>query len=170
MARAKEITWTGLHQVAAKLGPDKLPDRRRPPAAHGQRRNQETLKTSLATLTRVLDAVDWPRSAKATPTRGSTSTRISWRSTTTSCASRQVPTTRRRKSSARWSPRRSSAENSPVRMHQGWLRRGDPGGPGRGTGTFLLGVLRRIAERYRPMKATAPSRGDQALVKQAHRL
>lgn len=49
---------------------------------------QEALQTSLSTLTRVLDAVDWAVIGKGDPRPGCLFTSTSWRSTTTTSASR----------------------------------------------------------------------------------
>ena len=48
---------------------------------------QEALKTSLGTLTRVLDAVDWAVIGRGDPEHGSTSTSTSLQPTTMTCAS-----------------------------------------------------------------------------------
>ena len=64
---------------------------------------KDALQTSLGTLTRVLDVVDWPTITKGDArTRGSISTRTSSRSTTTPCAERRARTTRRPRSCTRW--------------------------------------------------------------------
>jgi hypothetical protein len=65
--------------------------------------NQETLKTSLGTLTRVLDAVDWHTISKDKPEAWLYFYEDFLRSTTTRYASAPAPITRRRKSCRRWS-------------------------------------------------------------------
>lgn len=60
--------------------------------------NQATLKTSLGTLTRVLDSCTGPPSARAVRKPGSTFTRTSSKSMTMNSASRLAPTTHRPKS------------------------------------------------------------------------
>ena len=64
--------------------------------------NQRTLETSLRSLTRVLDAVDWEAVSRGDPDAWLYFTSCSSRSTTTSCGNRRVPITRQPKSSARW--------------------------------------------------------------------
>ena len=64
--------------------------------------NQEALKTSLGTLTRVLDVVNWHTISKDKPEAWLYFYEEFWRSTTTRCASGPAPTTRRRKSCRRW--------------------------------------------------------------------
>ena len=110
--------------------------------------NQNALKTSLGTLTRVLDAVDWPSDQQGQAgMRGSTSMKTFWRSTTTSSGSAQAPTTRLLKLSLRWF--RSLTRPCAARSSSGPPDSPPPdvivADPAVGTGTFLLGVLRRIA-------------------------
>ena len=78
--------------------------------------------------------------------RGSISTRTSSKSTTMSCASSRARTTRRRKSSWRWSISltRLCADRCLTLLRPRFFRR-DVADPAVGTGTFLLGVLRQIA-------------------------
>ena len=64
--------------------------------------NQDALKTSLGTLTRVLNEVNWHTISKDKPEAGSISTKTFWRFTTIRCASAPAPITRRRKSCRRW--------------------------------------------------------------------
>ena len=52
--------------------------------------NQATLKTSLGTLTRVLDAVNWSKISKGRPMRGSISTKIFSKFTTMNSGSKRV--------------------------------------------------------------------------------
>jgi hypothetical protein len=65
--------------------------------------NQAVLKTSLGTLTRVLEAVDWSKSAKAVRTLGFISTKSFLRSMTTRSGNAPAHITRPQKSLARWS-------------------------------------------------------------------
>ena len=68
MARAQEITLgDGLDPVAEQLGKTELADRRGAAALRTKRATRQTLKTSLGTLTRVLDAVNWPTISKGKP-------------------------------------------------------------------------------------------------------
>ena len=64
--------------------------------------NREALKTSLGTLTRVLNEVNWATLSKGKPEAWLYFYRISSKSTTTACGSSPARTTRRRKSSRRW--------------------------------------------------------------------
>jgi hypothetical protein len=87
--------------------------------------NQAALATSLKTLTRVLEAVDWPTLSRTDRMPGSTSTKTSWRSTTTRCASAPAPTTRRPRWSTPWcgsSTRLCAGRSSTARMASPPLR------------------------------------------------
>jgi len=68
MARAKEIRLsTGLQQVATELTKTNSLIGAALRLLTDNAENQETLKTSLGTLTRVLDAVDWQKISKGNP-------------------------------------------------------------------------------------------------------
>jgi Type ISP C-terminal specificity domain/N-6 DNA Methylase len=68
MARAKKIKLsTGLQQVAAELSHTSSLIGAALRLLTDNAENQETLKTSLGTLTRVLDAVDWAKISKERP-------------------------------------------------------------------------------------------------------
>jgi len=68
MARAREIELsTGLDQVARQLGRTNSLIGTALRLLTDDAENQATLKTSLSTLTRVLDAVDWPTISKGRP-------------------------------------------------------------------------------------------------------
>jgi len=68
MARAKKITLAaGLHQVAEELGKTSTLIGAALRLLTDNVETQETLKTALGTLTRVLDAVDWAKISKGKP-------------------------------------------------------------------------------------------------------
>ena len=68
MARAKEIPLArGLGQVASELTKSNSLIGAALRLLTDNAENQATLKTSLGTLTRVLDAVDWPKISKSNP-------------------------------------------------------------------------------------------------------
>jgi hypothetical protein len=68
MARARDITLsTGLDQVAKQLGQTNSLIGAALRLLTDDAENQATLKTSLGTLTRVLDAVNWPTISKGDP-------------------------------------------------------------------------------------------------------
>ncbi|MEZ5831665.1 MAG: type ISP restriction/modification enzyme [Dongiaceae bacterium] len=68
MARAKSITLsTGLHQVATTLSKSSSLIGAALRLLTDNAENQATLKTSLGTLTRVLDAIDWSKISKGNP-------------------------------------------------------------------------------------------------------
>ena len=111
--------------------------------------NQATLKTSLATLTRVLDAVDWPTVSKGEPDAW-----LYFYEDFLSVYDNEL----RKKTGSYYTP--PDVVQAMVRLVDAALRSDERFGlaeglaspdvtvadPATGTGTFLLGVLRRIAE------------------------
>lgn len=149
MARAREIRLgAGLHQVARQLGQTNslIGDALR--LLTDDAENQETLKTSLGTLTRVLDAVHWPTISKGEPE--------AWLYFYEDFLAVYDNDLRKQTGSYYTPPEVVGAMvrlvdevlRSRFSLHAGLA---DPAvtlaDPAVGTGTFLLGVLRRIAER-----------------------
>src|SRR5215207_1162515 len=120
--------------------------------------NQKALETSLKTLTRVLNEVDWQTISRDKPEAWSTSTKTSSRCTTTSCASAQARITRLRRRLRLWcalltrlcaDPWSSGLASPDVTVAD----------PAVGTGTFLLGVFRRIAATVEADQGAGAVRG-----------
>ena len=152
MARAKEIRLsTGLQQVAAELTKSNSLIGAALRLLTDNAENQATLKTSLGTLTRVLDAVDWQKISKGNPDAwlyfyedfleiydndlrkltGSYYTPPEVVSAMVRLVDDVLRTDRFKLSAGLASPVVTLAD------------------PATGTGTFLLGVLRKIAETVR---------------------
>ncbi len=150
MARARKITLSdGLDRVAGELRQTNTLIGTALRLLTDNVENQKTLKTSLATLTRVLDAVHWDAISKGDPE--------AWlyfyeKFLTT------YDNELRRKTGSYYTP--PEVVMSMVRLVDEALKSGDYFGlteglaspdvtvadPATGTGTYLLGVLRRIAE------------------------
>ena len=104
MARAKNIELsTGLQQVAITLSQTNSLIGAALRLLTDNAENQATLKTSLGTLTRVLDAVDWSKISKGDPDAWLYFYEEFLEVYDNSSGSRQAPTTPRRKWSAQWS-------------------------------------------------------------------
>jgi hypothetical protein len=150
MARAKGIPLgNGLHQAASELTQTSSLIGAALRLLTDSAENQETLKTSLGTLIRVLDAVDWNRIGKGSPD--------AWLYFYEEFLAIYDNTLRKQTGSYYTPP---EVVNAMVALADEALR-GDRFGlnaglaapsvtladPAVGTGTFILGVLRRIAQR-----------------------
>ena len=104
MARARNITLAnGLDRVAQELRQTNTLIGAALRVLTDDADNQATLKTSLATLTRVLDAVHWLAVSKGNPDAWLYFYEDFLSVTTTNSARRRAPTTPRRRWSASWS-------------------------------------------------------------------
>ena len=150
MARAREITLAnGLDEVARELRQTNTLIGAALRLLTDDADNQATLKTSLATLTRVLDAVHWPTISKGNPE--------AWLYFYEDFL-RVYDNDLRKKTGSYYTP--PEVVRAMVRLVDEALRSDQKFGlseglaspdvtvadPATGTGTFLLGVLRRIAE------------------------
>lgn len=149
MARAKEIRLaTGFDQVAKELGKTSSLIGTALKLLTENADNQATLKTSLATLTRVLDAVHWPKISKGNP-----ETWLYFYEDFLETYDNAL----RKKTGSYYTP--PEVVGAMVRLVDDVLKSprfaqhaglASPSvtlaDPATGTGTFLLGVLRRIAE------------------------
>jgi hypothetical protein len=148
MARAREIQLsTGLDQIARQLGQTSSLIGTALRILTDDAENQATLKTSLGTLTRVLDAVHWPTISKGDP-----DTWLYFYEDFLEVYDNRL----RKQTGSYYTP--PEVVNSMVRMVDDVLRsqfalhRGlaspqvTVADPAVGTGTFLLGTFRRIAE------------------------
>jgi hypothetical protein len=149
MARAKKIKLsTGLQQVAAELSHTSSLIGAALRLLTDNAENQETLKTSLGTLTRVLDAVDWAKISKDRPD--------AWLYFYEDFLEVYDNELRKQTGSYYTPPEVVSAMVALVDETLRTSRFGLHAGlaapsvmladPATGTGTFLLGVLRRIAQ------------------------
>ncbi len=149
MARAKDIRLAGgFDEVARELAPTSSLIGAALRLLTDNAENQQTLKTSLGTLTRVLDAVDWPKISKGRPD--------AWLYFYEDFLEGYDAALRKLTGSYYTPP---EVVGTMVRLVDDVLssRFGQPAGlaspsvtvadPATGTGTFLLGVMRRIAER-----------------------
>lgn len=150
MARARDITLAdGLDRVARELRQTNTLIGAALRLLTDAADNQATLKTSLATLTRVLDAVHWPAVSKGDPEAW-----LYFYEEFLSVYDNEL----RKKTGSYYTP--PEVVRAMVRLVDEALRSGQRFGlseglasadvtvadPATGTGTFLLGVLRRIAE------------------------
>ena len=150
MARARDIPLAdGLDRVARELRQTNTLIGAALRLLTDDADNQETLKTSLATLTRVLDAVDW-----ATVSKGEPDAWLYFYEDFLSVYDNEL----RKKTGSYYTP--PDVVQAMVRLVDEALRSDERFGlaeglaspdvtvtdPATGTGTFLLGVLRRIAE------------------------
>lgn len=149
MARAKRISLSsGLHQVSIELTKSSSLIGAALGLLTDSAENQETLKTSLATLTRVLDAVDWQKISKGDPD--------AWLYFYEDFLEIYDNDLRKQTGSYYTPPEVVGAMvrlvDDVLRTDRFHLHAGlaSPAvtlaDPATGTGTFLLGVLRRIAE------------------------
>lgn len=149
MARAKGIRLvTGFDQIARELTPTSSLIGAALRLLTDNAENQQTLKTSLGTLTRVLDAVDWQKISKGNPD--------AWLYFYEDFLEVYDNTLRKLTGSYYTPPEVVGAMTRLVDDALRSARFGQPAGlasstvtvadPATGTGTFLLGVLRRIAE------------------------
>jgi hypothetical protein len=149
MARAKKIKLsTGLQQVAAELSHTSSLIGAALRLLTDNAENQETLKTSLGTLTRVLDAVDWAKISKDRPD--------AWLYFYEDFLEVYDNELRKQTGSYYTPPEVVSAmvalvdealKTSRFGLHAGLAAPSVMlADPATGTGTFLLGVLRRIAQ------------------------
>ncbi len=150
MARARDITLAdGLDRVAHELRQTNTLIGTALRLLTDDADNQATLKTSLATLTRVLDAVHWPAISKGDPEAW-----LYFYEDFLSVYDNEL----RKKTGSYYTP--PEVVRAMVRLVDEALRSDERFGlseglasgdvtvadPATGTGTFLLGVLRRIAE------------------------
>ena len=150
MARARKITLSdGLDRVAGELRQTNTLIGTALRLLTDDAENQKTLKTSLATLTRVLDAVHWDVISK-----GDSEAWLYFYEKFLTTYDNEL----RRKTGSYYTP--PEVVMSMVRLVDEALKSGDYFGlmeglaspdvtvadPATGTGTYLLGVLRRIAE------------------------
>ena len=150
MARAREITLAdGLDRVAHELRQTNTLIGTALRLLTDDADSQATLKTSLATLTRVLDAVHWPAISKGDPEAW-----LYFYENFLSVYDNEL----RKKTGSYYTP--PEVVRAMVRLVDEALRSNERFGlseglastdvtvadPATGTGTFLLGVLRRIAE------------------------
>ena len=150
MARAREITLAdGLDRVALELRQTNTLIGTALRLLTDDADNQATLKTSLATLTRVLDAVHWPAISRGDPEAW-----LYFYENFLSVYDNEL----RKKTGSYYTP--PEVVRAMVRLVDDALRSNERFGlseglasadvtvadPATGTGTFLLGVLRRIAE------------------------
>ena len=150
MARAREITLAdGLDRVAHELRQTNTLIGTALRLLTDDADNQATLKTSLATLTRVLDAVHWPAISKGDPEAW-----LYFYEDFLSVYDNEL----RKKTGSYYTP--PEVVRAMVRLVDDALRSNERfslseglasadvtvADPATGTGTFLLGVLRRIAE------------------------
>lgn len=149
MARVKNIRLaTGLQQVATELSHTSTLIGAALRLLTDNAENQETLKTSLGTLTRVLDAVNWSKISKDSPD--------AWLYFYEDFLEVYDNQLRKQTGSYYTPPEVVGAMVGLVDQALRTSRFGLPAGlaspsvtladPATGTGTFLLGVLRRIAE------------------------
>lgn len=149
MARAKEIKLaTGLQQVANELSKTSTLIGAALKLLTDNAENQATLKTSLGTLTRVLDAVSWPKISKNNPE--------AWLYFYEDFLAVYDNELRKQTGSYYTPPEVVSAmvglvdealRSSRFKLHAGLASPSVTlADPAVGTGTFILGVLRRIAE------------------------
>jgi hypothetical protein len=148
MARAKEIKLaTGLQQVANELSKTSTLIGAALKLLTDNAENQNTLKTSLGTLTRVLDAVSWPKISKNNPE--------AWLYFYEDFLAVYDNDLRKLTGSYYTPPEVVSAMvglvdealRSRFALHAGLASPSVTlADPAVGTGTFILGVLRRIAE------------------------
>jgi hypothetical protein len=149
MARAKEIKLaTGLQQVANELSKTSTLIGAALKLLTDNAENQDTLKTSLGTLTRVLDAVSWPKISKNNPE--------AWLYFYEDFLAVYDNDLRKLTGSYYTPPEVVSAmvglvdealRSSRFGLHAGLASPSVTlADPAVGTGTFILGVLRRIAE------------------------
>lgn len=149
MARAKKIKLsTGLQQVAAELSHTSSLIGAALRLLTDNAENQETLKTSLGTLTRVLDAVDWAKISKERPD--------AWLYFYEDFLEIYDNELRKQTGSYYTPPEVVSAMVALVDEALRTTRFGLHAGlaapsvtladPATGTGTFLLGILRKIAD------------------------
>ncbi|MBZ5507894.1 MAG: N-6 DNA methylase [Acidobacteriia bacterium] len=149
MARAKEIKLaTGLQQVANELSKTSTLIGAALKLLTDNAENQDTLKTSLGTLTRVLDAVSWPKISKNNPE--------AWLYFYEDFLAVYDNELRKQTGSYYTPPEVVSAmvglvdealRSSRFKLHAGLASPSVTlADPAVGTGTFILGVLRRIAE------------------------
>jgi hypothetical protein len=159
MARAKGIRLaTGLQQVAAELSHTSSLIGAALRLLIDNAENQATLKTSLGTLTRVLDAVDWPTISKGKP-----ETWLYFYEDFLEVYDNQL----RKLTGSYYTP--PEVVNAMVALVDEVLKSSryglKPGlasplvklaDPAVGTGTFWLGVLRRIAETVKEDEGEGP--------------
>jgi Type ISP C-terminal specificity domain/N-6 DNA Methylase len=149
MARAKEITLSdGLQKVAAELTRSSTLIGAALRLLTDNAENQETLKTALGTLTRVLDAVDWKMLTKGEPDAW-----LYFYEDFLEVYDNEL----RKETGSYYTPAQvveamAGLVDEALRSKRFGLHAGlaSPSvtlaDPAMGTGTFLLGVLRRIAE------------------------
>ena len=150
MARAREIRLgSGLEQVARQLGQTNSLIGTALRVLTDNVENQATLKTSLGTLTRVLDAVDWPTISKGNPDAwlyfyedflGVYDNRLRKQTGSYYTPPEVVGAMVRLVDEVLQSPRRFALTGGLASPAVTLVD------PAVGTGTFLLSVLRRIAE------------------------
>jgi hypothetical protein len=152
MARAKDIKLnTGLHQVAEDLSKTSTLIGAALRLLTDNVETQQTLKTALATLTRVLDAVDWNKISKGDPD--------AWLYFYEDFLAVYDNKLRKQTGSYYTPPEvvqamvtlvNEALRTSRFGLHQGLAAPAVTlADPAVGTGTFILGVLRRIAETVR---------------------
>ncbi len=152
MARAKDIELaTGLHRVSEELSKSSSLIGAALRLLTDSAENRETLKTSLSTLTRVLDAVDWAKISK-----GDADTWLYFYEEFLGVYDNDL---RKLTGSYYTAPEVVSSMVALVDEVLRSARFGLHGGlaapsvtlidPATGTGTFMLGVLRRIAENVK---------------------
>jgi hypothetical protein len=152
MARAKEIKLsTGLHNVAEDLSKTSTLIGSALRLLTDNVETQQTLKTALATLTRVLDEVDWKKISKGDPD--------AWLYFYEDFLAIYDNTLRKQTGSYYTPPEvvqamvalvNEALRTSRFGLHQGLAAPAVTlADPAVGTGTFILGVLRRIADTVR---------------------
>jgi Type ISP C-terminal specificity domain/N-6 DNA Methylase len=152
MARAKKITLaTGLHQAAEELSKTSTLIGAALSLLTDNVETRQTLKTALATLTRVLDEVDWGKISKGSAD--------AWLYFYEDFLATYDSLLRRQTGSYYTPPQvvqsmvalvHEGLRTSRFGLHQGLASpQVTLADPAAGTGTFILGVLRRIAETVR---------------------
>lgn len=162
MARAKKIELaTGLQQVATQLSKTSSLIGAALKLLTDNAQNQATLKTSLGTLTRVLDAVDWSKISKGKPD--------AWLYFYEEFLELYDNQMRKQTGSYYTPPEVVSAmvdlvddtlRTSRFGLHAGLASPSVTlADPATGTGTFVLGVLRKIAETVKADEGEGSVRG-----------